>query len=79
MPAIKFTRKGVDGRYLAMTTGPVTFLPGPTLIVSEKLLQELEPKFKEEGIRYRHVTRQELNEFVKQWKRRRNSKRGKAV
>ncbi len=75
MPAIKFTRKAVDGRYLAMTTGPVTVLPGPTLLMSEKLLQELEPKFKEEGVRYRHVTRQELNDYVKQWRRRREQTR----
>jgi hypothetical protein len=72
MPLIKFERKVVEGRYLLMTSGPVTWFPGDIAGVSGKLLKELEGTFREKGIRYRHVDRTELNREVENWRKRKN-------
>jgi hypothetical protein len=65
MPLIKFENKKDEGAYLLVTSGEVGWFPDSVFGVTEQLLQQLEPRFKEKGIRYRRLSAEEINHAVK--------------
>jgi hypothetical protein len=55
MPLIQFDRKKDEGAYLLVTTGQVGWFPDGVFGVTEQLLEQLEPRFRKERIRYQRV------------------------
>ena len=60
MPLIKFETKKDEGAYLLVTSGEVGWFPEGVFGVTEHLLQQLEPRFREKGVRYHCLSREEL-------------------
>ena len=65
MPLIKFETKKNEGAYLLVTSGEVGWFPGGVFGVTEQLLQQLDMRFQEKGIRYHRVSQEEVNPTVK--------------
>ncbi len=65
MPVIKFETKKEEGAYLLVTSGEVGWFPSGVFGVTEHLLQQLEPRFQEQGIRYRRLSGAEVDHLVK--------------
>lgn len=65
MPLIQFESSKNDGAYLLVTSGEVGWFPDGVFGVTEQLLQQLEPRFREKGIRYRRLTQEEANRLAK--------------
>jgi len=65
MPLIKFETKKSEGAYLLVTSGEVGWFPNSVFGVTEQLLQQLDMRFREKGIRYRRVSQEEVNPKVK--------------
>jgi hypothetical protein len=61
MPLIKFENKKDEGTYLLITSGEVGWFPNGVFGVTEHFLQQLDPRFKEKGIRYRRLRPEEVN------------------
>ena len=65
MPLIKFETKKSEGAYLLVTSGEVGWFPNGVFGVTEQLLQQLNMRFQEKGIRYRRVSQEEVPPKVK--------------
>ncbi len=76
MPVIKFETKKDEGAYLLVTSGEVGWFPHGAFGVTEHLLEQLEPRFQEKGIRYRRLSVDEVNAAVKA--NRNNGKRARS-
>jgi hypothetical protein len=61
MPLIRFETKKDDGAYLLVTSGEVGWFPDGVFGVTEHLLDQLEPRFREKGIRYHRLSAEEAN------------------
>jgi hypothetical protein len=61
MPLIKFETQKNEGAYLLVSSGEVGWFPDGVFGVTEQLLQQLNPRFQEKGIRYRRVSPEEVN------------------
>jgi hypothetical protein len=64
MPLIRFETKKDEGGYLLVTSGEVGWFPEGVFGVTEFLLQQLEPRFKEKGIRYHRLSAEEADRLV---------------
>jgi len=65
MPLIKFETKKEEGAYLLVSSGEVGWFPRGVFGVTEQLLQQLDRYFQEQGIRYRRLNPEEVNDHVK--------------
>jgi hypothetical protein len=65
MPLIKFESEKNKGAYLLVTSGEVGWFPDGVFGVTEQLLQQLDTRFGEKGIRYRRLSQEEANRLVK--------------
>jgi hypothetical protein len=74
MPLIKFEKKKNEGLYLLLTSGQVGWFPDGVYGVTEFHLQQLDPIFKEKGIRYRRFTPEELNKKARRLKKKQSAK-----
>ena len=61
MPLIRFETKKDEGGYLLITSGEVGWFPEGVFGVTELLPQQLEPRFKEKGIRYHRLSTEEAD------------------
>ena len=61
MPLIRFETKKDDGAYLLVTSGEVGWFPDGVFAVTEHLLDQLEPRLREKGIRYHRLSAEEAN------------------
>jgi len=61
MPLIKFETQKNEGAYLLVSSGEVGWFPDGVFGVTEQLLQQLDPRFQEKGIRYRRVSPEEVH------------------
>ncbi len=68
MPLIRFETKKDEGAYLLVTSGEVGWFPNGVFGVTEHLLNQLEPRFEERGIRYHRLSQEEANLAVKSMK-----------
>ena len=64
MPLIRFETKKEEGTYLLVTSGEVGWFPNVIFGVTEHLLDQLEPRFEERGIRYHRLSHEEANQAV---------------
>lgn len=64
MALIRFETKKEEGAYLLVTSGEVGWFPDGVFGVTEHLLYQLEPRFKEKGIRYHRLTAEEADRLV---------------
>src|SRR5436305_987779 len=69
MALIKFENNKDEGFYLLATSGKVGFFPNSVFGVTDRLLRELEPVFREKGIRYHRLSQAEADELAKNGKR----------
>lgn len=69
MPLIKFENNKDDGFYLLATSGEVGFFPNSVFGVTDHLLRELEPVFRDKGIRYHRLSQAEADLLVKNGQR----------
>src|SRR5262249_44915188 len=67
MPLIRFETKKDEGSYLLVTSGEVGWFPDGVFGVTEHLLQQLEPRFREKGIRYHILSAEEADALVKRF------------
>ena len=64
MPLIRFETKKDEGAYLLVTSGEVSWFPEKVFGVTEFLLKQLEPQFKEKGVRFHRLTDEEADRLV---------------
>jgi hypothetical protein len=65
MPLIRFEAKKDEGPYLLVTSGEVGWFPERVFGVTEHLLRQLDPLFKERGIRYHRLSGAEADGLVR--------------
>ena len=65
MPLIKFETRKDEGFYLLVTSGEVGWFPDGVFGVTEHLLQQLDNRFREKGIRYHRLSQDEANQLVR--------------
>ena len=65
MPLIRFETKKAEGAYLLVTSGEVGWFPNGVFGVTEHLLNQLDPRFEERGIRYHRLSQDEANQAIK--------------
>jgi hypothetical protein len=65
MPLIRFEAKKGEGAYLLVTSGEVGWFPEGVFGVTEHLLQQLELRFQEKGIRYHALSPEEADALTK--------------
>ena len=65
MPLIKFESRKDEGFYLLVTSGEVGWFPDGVFGVTEHLLQQLDHRFREKGIRYHRLSQEEANQLVR--------------
>jgi hypothetical protein len=65
MPLIKFETKKDEGFYLLVTSGEVGWFPNRVYGVTDHLLRQLDPLFREKGIRYHRLTQEEADQLIK--------------
>jgi hypothetical protein len=69
MPLIRFENKKEEAAYMLVTSGEVGWFPDGVFGVTEHLLQQLEPRFEEKGIRVHRLSAQEADRLVKRFER----------
>lgn len=69
MPLIRFENNKDEGFYLLATNGEVGFFPNSVFGVTDHLLRELDPVFRDKGIRYHRLSQIEADELVKNGQR----------
>lgn len=65
MPLIRFETKKDEGAYLLVTSGEVGWFPNGVFGVTEHLLNQLDSRFEERGIRYHRLSQDEVNQAIK--------------
>jgi hypothetical protein len=65
VPLIRFEGKKDEGAYLLVTSGEVSWFPDGVFGVTEHLLRQMEPLFREKGVRYHTLTAEEADRLVK--------------
>jgi len=61
MALIRFETKKDEGSYLLVTSGEVGWFPEGVFGVTDHLLRQLDPLFKEKGISYRRLSAAEAD------------------
>jgi hypothetical protein len=64
MPLIRFETKKDEGAYLLVTSGEVGWFLQSVFGVTEHLLRQLDPLFKDKGIRYHRLSAKEADRLV---------------
>jgi hypothetical protein len=64
MALIRFETKKDEGAYLLVTSGEVGWFPDGVFGVTEHLIEQLEPRLKEKGIRYHRLSDEEADRLT---------------
>ncbi len=64
MPLIRFENDRDQGARLLVTSGEVGWFPDGVFGVTEHLLQQMEPRFKEQGIRFHRLSQEEADRLL---------------